>query len=203
MKEKNMFKIFHVQLKTMVEVYGTKKVDNLLSTFLSSQNNDVTQFLIKKAIIFEKSNKSTTYLILGIHNEELEILAYYTLAIKSFRFIGVSRSSKKKIVGQEHRDDNYPSILVGQVGRNDNASYKIEGKEIFKSIFEKIIETISLIGGTKFIYIESINCDKVIKRYENYGFKKLMLANGKPSLTTDNLVQMILPVEKLIEIVKF
>lgn len=193
-----MFEIKLIKLNDLISQIGDTKTKSYLSGFFCSKNLDVQYFIQNKAIAFEKTNKATTYLLFSIEDSiPTEILAYYTVAQQTFRFVNVSKTKIKKIVGHESCNRlEHPAILIGQIGRNEKATYRIEGKEIFKSIFSTIERTITTIGGTKFIYLELIHDEKLISIYESYGFKLLLCNDGTPSKNNGFSI-MIMPVDDL------
>lgn len=205
MNEIKPFEIIVTRLEDYKIEIGEKGTQELLSNFFCSVNYDVEYFIREKAIPFEDSNKSRTYLIIGIEdNNNHFLIAYYSLSQKSFLFEGVSTTTKKRLVGhEEFKRKDHSAVLIGQIGRNDKAPYKIEGAEIFKNIFETIYESNRIIAGSKFIYLEAVNNYKLIKKYEEYGFQVLKLTDGTYDLSDndESLVKMIMPMSKLKNIV--
>lgn len=202
---KDYFKVVVVRLEDYKLEIGEKETQKLLSNFFCSINPDIQYFIREKAIPFEDSNKARTYLILGFEGTGNHfIIAYYSLSQKSFLFEGVSNNAKKKLVGhEEFKRKDHSAILIGQIGRNDNAPYRIEGAQIFKNIFETIYESNRIIAGAKFIYLDAVNDPKLIKKYMEYGFEVLKLNDGSYDLSdnNENLVKMIMPMSKLKNII--
>jgi len=74
-----------IPLKRLLETYEEEKVKNLLDTFSCSKNLDVENVLKNSAILFEKLNKSRSYLI--FKKGTTDILAYFTLTISILKLL--------------------------------------------------------------------------------------------------------------------
>ena len=193
------FQIKTFLLSDLKSEIGSEKVEKLISDFFCRLNPDVEYFLKYKAIPFSDTNKASTYLIIVFSKDENPfICAYFSIANKSFVFPDLSNTVKKRLVGhEEYRSKSHPTILIGQIGRNENATYKIEGKEIFKIIYEIIDQIVTSMSGIKLIYIDAFDNEKLIKKYEEYGFNCLSLINGEIDKTDDGLVKMVMTVDKM------
>ena len=58
------------------------KAQELISIFVCEKDADIENFLKSRAIQFEKLGKSRTFFIYDEDQDELQILAYFTLAIQ-------------------------------------------------------------------------------------------------------------------------
>ncbi|HFQ6412510.1 TPA: GNAT family acetyltransferase, partial [Listeria monocytogenes] len=87
---------------------------------------------------------------------------------------------QKKLMGVGHKTDmqNYEikSYLIGQLGKNYNSISKkakaASGNDILGLAYEKIKEANAIVGG-RIVYIECENNIKIIKFYEENGFRLL------------------------------
>lgn len=81
----------------MLEAFGEEQRQELLSSFTCPKNPDVETFLKYKAIRFEESDNSRTYLILDSDNGN--ILAYFSLSFKevSLEYSDISKSQVKRL----------------------------------------------------------------------------------------------------------
>ena len=117
-----------------------EKAQELISIFYCEKDKDIENFIKERAILFEKLGKSRTYIIFDEDNEdEFNILAYFTLAMQVLKVpekLLSGRKTKKmdgfssKIKGTKITE--FPTILVGQVGKNDLYEKLISGEEIMK-----------------------------------------------------------------------
>lgn len=160
--------------------------------FKCTLNPDVEYFLHKKSIELQRKNASRTFLIL---DEELNIHAYFTLAIHMFSnelkdenkeaFLSNEKLKRLKSYDIYYCDKGEPdddiepdkkvfwSILIGQLGRNDNSTKDIiDLKLLLKFIFSKIEEIKELIGGN-IVLLEAVKNEKLIAKYVEYNFEFL------------------------------
>jgi hypothetical protein len=154
--------------------------DRLLSflhTFVCSKNEDVQNFLTvaAKCILFEKQNRSRTYLIL---NESNRILGYFSLALKTLFapkgiFSGaLKRKNKpgKSLSAISPEIDYYNVYLIGQIGRNDEFTSQDLGlSDILSEIYSILSEVQYRVGGSS-ILIEVDDNEKLIDLYKKHGF---------------------------------
>ncbi|MDT2835851.1 hypothetical protein P7H50_02970 [Enterococcus durans] len=66
--------------------------------------------------------------------------------------------------------NSIPSILSGQLAKNDKFADFFNGN-LLMSYCLVAIETIRCHIGGKLVILDSVNCSKVIRFYEKYGFK--------------------------------
>ncbi|MCX7904987.1 MAG: hypothetical protein N2486_10825, partial [Caloramator sp.] len=159
---------------------GLKKCEELLSNFKCSKDLDIELFLKTKAISFEKLGKSRTFIIYNEDKAETEfqILAYYTLALQVLK-VNEKLSNRKikefdglsaKIHGEKILE--FPTILIGQLGKNDLYKDTISGDEIMNYCFNTILDGQMRLGG-RLIMLECKDIPYLIKFYERYGFRKI------------------------------
>ncbi|WP_125567008.1 GNAT family acetyltransferase [Companilactobacillus insicii] len=146
-----------IQLKDIEE----SKLNNIFKSF-SSVNKDVEEFLLYKSIQFEKMDLSRTYLIFSSYKKKFVLVGYYSitnkpLVISKRNFSKLSNSLKKQLLGIGHKTEreNYEikSILVGQLGKNNNYADLISGNELLYLIYKTVEEIYELIGG-RILYLE-------------------------------------------------
>lgn len=76
--------------------YGVNKLQDIISSFSCTPNEDIEKFLHKNAIEFTKKKQSVTYCVLSdVH----EIVGYYALTIKpvTFKSSFLSNNARKVI----------------------------------------------------------------------------------------------------------
>ena len=161
-----------IPLKRLLEVYGEEKTKILLNSFSCSKNLEVENFLKNTAILFEKLNKSRTYLI--FKKGTTDILAYFTLTISILKIVDddISKKTLKKLDGISKEKKEFPVYLIGQLGKNDKFWNEIKGSKILQEAIDTICNANELVGG-RVILIETLNNEKLIKFYEENGFKIL------------------------------
>ncbi|AEF97232.1 hypothetical protein [Methanotorris igneus] len=167
-----------VPLKRLLEKYDEEKVKNLLNNFSCSKNPDVELFLKNTAILFEKLNKSRTYLI--FKKDTKDILAYFTLALSILKIVDeeISKKTLKKLDGISKEKKEFSIYLIGQLGKNDKFWDEIKGDIILQEAIDTLCNANELVGG-RIILVETLNNEKLIKFYENNGFKILQKRKDK------------------------
>jgi hypothetical protein len=85
-------------LSDLLSLYTQEHVSEAFSTFSCERDKDVESFLKEKEIVQEKKHISRTYLIFTT-NEEPELAAYFTVAVKSMDVTDLECNSalKKKM----------------------------------------------------------------------------------------------------------
>jgi hypothetical protein len=158
-------------LKDMLKEYGDEKVKELLYSFSCSKNKQVEMFLKNSSILFEKKNKSRTYLI--FENNSYKFLAYYTLTISTVKIKQASKKLLQKLDGiSRENKEVYPVYLIGQLGKNDAYWNRIKGDYILEEAIDAINSASSIVGG-RIILIETQNNENLKKFYERNKFKLL------------------------------
>lgn len=167
-----------IQLKELMnQDYDLNKV---FSTF-SSINGDVENFLLNKAVQFEKLDLSRTYLVFTSYKGKSVLAGYYSitnkpLIISKRSFSKLSSSLRKKLLGmgQKTERENYEikSILVGQIGKNFNHKELISGTDILKLSYITINQIYQLIGG-RIVYLEVDDDNHLREFYNKNGFREV------------------------------
>lgn len=153
---------------------------------------EVYDYLNKYAILNNKEGFSKTYLLIDPKSKELIIYGYFTIAIKSIQIKNLSKTNKKKLLGNMYpnirKEEEVPAYLIGQISVNNQ--YTILSKnEIIECCFD-VIKQIRSCVGCNLIILECKNENKLIKYYENNGFK--IYTNNK---TDNELLIMIKRIE--------
>jgi hypothetical protein len=175
----------------MISMLGTSAVEKLLADFSCNLDCDVEYFIRRRAIPFEMMDLSRSSLIFWINdtNSDFEILAYYSLASKSFCLDGLSKSTQKRIRGGDslpsQKVNAVSSILIGQIGRNSNSSMHFPSEALFREIFISI-RAINSIIGTRIVYLECKDIPKLRSIYESKGFTLLKNHDGSPCLSSND-----------------
>lgn len=159
--------------------YNQEMLEESFKKFSCLREKDLEDFLIRKAIPYEKTNYGKTYLI--IDNEKLEkdrdfsVMAYFTIAQKSIDISNLTPKRKRKVLGEYPGRDglnSVPTYLIGQLGRCDNyQNSELSGKQILNECYHSISMAARVIGGNT-VVLECREC-MFEKFYEHHGFKKL------------------------------
>jgi hypothetical protein len=173
-----------IKLGDLISSISIDDVKNILHTFkgisIKDEVHDVEVFLHTKAIDFERSALSTTYLIF---DEETNILlGFFSLANKPLmiskkNFAKLSNNQQKRLnqsgrcVGNKYQIN---SFLIGQLGKNYsedvfNAKNCLSGKELLTLAYDKVREA-SRIINTKYVWLECEEVPYLEKFYKSFGF---------------------------------
>lgn len=158
--------------------YDQKKIEEAFKKFSCQREADLENFLMRKAIPYERTNFGKTFLLIDL--DELEkhnflVMAYYTIAQKSVDISELSPKRKRKVLGDYPGRDSLktiPAYLIGQLGRNDTYSNEeISGEQILFECYNSISIAAQVVGGNLVI----LECrEKMFEKvYESKGFKKL------------------------------
>lgn len=178
------------------------KAQELISIFVCKKDADIENFLKSKAIQFEKLGKSRTFFIYDENKDEFQILAYFTLAIQVLKIPEgmLSGNKVKKLDGlsanmRGSRITEFPSILIGQLGKNEMHPRAISGSEVLEYCLAKIFEGQVRLGG-RIIMLECKDLPYLVRLYGKFGFNVL-----ERDYAEGELIQMIkiLEADEIIE----
>ena len=138
-------------------------------------NSDMLSYLKEAAITTELSHQSRNFIIVDeeVSDDKFEILGFFTLALKIINVNYLDQTTRKSFVlsGKSAANiDSIPGILIAQFGKNLHFN-KISGSQVMELVIEKIQQAQSVLGG-KMVYLDSVNHEKVIDFYEQFGFVK-------------------------------
>ena len=155
------------------------KIEESFKKFSCQREKDLENFLMRKAITYEKTNFGKTYLCIDKKelekNQTLSIIAYFTIAQNSLDISNLSNKKKRKVLGNYPGRDSLnsiPTYLIGQLGRNDAySSDDLSGEQILKECYHALSIAAKIIGGNLLI----LECREHMfdKFYSHYGFQKL------------------------------
>ena len=136
--------IISLQLNTYLEKAGIDDATSLLSGFSFERDTDVEYFIREKAIPFEYADHARTTLICWLDDttKSLSLIAYYSIANQVFKLDRLTKSKQRSIRGGNVRDNNkdntVSALLIGQIGKNDNAPITLNSNALFNQIFLSI-----------------------------------------------------------------
>jgi len=156
-----------ITLKELILKYDENTALDFLQSFSCVKNKDLEEFLINpsKALSFEKRQIAKTYLFLS---DNLQVVAYYSIALNIFSTKSLSKSLVKRLDGIDKNREQIASYLIAQLGKSDTCKFKI-GNSILKHATRSIVKVVDIIGG-RFIVIDAINNDKVLDFYNDNNF---------------------------------
>lgn len=155
------------------------KAQELISIFVCQKDSDIENFLKERAILFEKLGKSRTFFIFDEDDEVFKILAYFTLALQILKVPEELLSGRKtkafdgfnaKIKGEKITE--FPTILIGQFGKNDLFKGSITGFEAMQYCLSILLDGQARLGG-RIIMLECKNISYLIEFYKKFGFSKI------------------------------
>lgn len=151
-----------INLLDLIELEGEAAVNNRLSAFSCSKNPDVENFLRCHAAEFTKKSQSITYLVIDV--EAMNLVGYYTLAIKPLAIPAnsISKTLAKKVARVSVRDAqsqtySTAAYLIAQLGKNSNLPEpaRISGDVLLRIAMNEISLLKRRVGGI----IQFLECE--------------------------------------------
>ncbi len=167
-----------IPLGEILKDYNESKIAEAFKEFSCSRDADLENFLQNKAIAYQRTNFGKSYLCIDkkeLDNGHFKIMAYFTLAQRPMNISNLSKTKKRKVLGDyPGRDglDMVPAYLIGQLGRCDDYSNSdLSGEQILNECYHAISLAARVVGGNMII----LECREHMyeKFYEGQGFKKL------------------------------
>ncbi len=159
---------------------GENRLIQVLSGFSCPRNLDVERFLKKNAIEFTKKNQSVTYLVFSLDSDNMDLVGYFSIALKPLTVRGetVSNTVKRKLLRVSEFDKQTQSYtmsayLIAQIGKNFTNGFdkKIKGEELLELAWEKI-EQMQYMSGGMVVFLEASNDEKLLNFYRNNKFQQ-------------------------------
>ena len=147
----------------------------IIEEFDFNGNQDMLDYFSKLALKYELDNKTRSFIV-EAPNSSSDLLGVFSLTLKVIKMDDLSNSQKKKLLISGKRSaakhiSEIPAILIAQFGKNYNADKRISGDDLMDLVLIQIQKAREIIGGQT-IVLDSVNHDKVINFYENFGFTK-------------------------------
>lgn len=138
-----------ISLSSLIEAADNEErerdLNNYLSSFYCTKNNDVESFLHNHAIENEKRSITRTSLVVD-ESSNYEIVGYFTLMVKYFEFVeDVSRRTKQSLTSNRNATI-FNTILIAQLGRSDLYKGIIPGDNILELALHNCKLTHDLVG---------------------------------------------------------
>lgn len=157
------------KLIDFIAIQSTNQVKKLLKTFSCTKNTDVQDFLHNKAITFERSLRSRTYLYAD--NTDKSIVAYFSVGITYLLANQLDKSIVKFLDGYTDEVIALPCYLIGQLGKSDKCTEKI-GDFLLDDALNCIDKSQEILSG-RFVLIDSVNDEKVLDFYRQNSFVEI------------------------------
>ena len=118
----------------MEDEFLLKLIRRNISKFKTSSNPSIASYLQDKALSLNKQNSIRTYLL--IDSDTSELIGYFCLKIVIIKFeINVSKNIKKKISSDAMKNNEFPSLLITKLARDDQYKGLVSGKTILEYAF--------------------------------------------------------------------
>lgn len=167
-----------IPLNALFSSLSEGQVSELLDGFRCQRNADIEHFLKHRAIAFEKSNRSRTYLICKkgpIDERPFIILGYFTIAIHLMDASSpsISGNLRKRLAGMFYSPTmssyHVPCFLIGQLAKNDRFCNEIMGCDIVMYAIDALNIAHVNVGG-RFIKVDCEDSVGLIRFYRDNGF---------------------------------
>lgn len=194
-----------IQLNDMIDELGEDGTKAILSKFSCQKNKDVENFLKLRSIPFSQQGIAQTHLIFCQSKKKIELIAYFSLASKSFTISNkpkrISHALKTRLKRFGELDpvlNSYfvPAPLIAQLGKNFNNGLNklITGDELLKLACDEVKKVQRIVGG-KFVYLECEDKECLTNFYSENGFvnfgKRRLEKDEKDELSGEYLIQML------------
>lgn len=158
--------------------FDISKIEESFKKFSCQREVDLENFLLQKAIPYERTNFGKTNLLIDL--DELDkgnfsIMAYYTIAQRAVDISKLPAKKKRKVLGEYPGRDSLnaiPAYLIGQLGRNDAyTTEELSGEQILNECYNSISNAAQVVGGNLVV----LECrEPMFERvYASKGFLKL------------------------------
>lgn len=166
-------------------------INSILRNFVSrriegsTKAHDVEEYLHTKAIEYERSGISRTYLVFDSQEGGQVLAGYFTIANKNLviakkSYKTLSTTMKRRLMGfgykTEHDNYNISAILIGQIGKNYSeealALSTIDGSSLLNIAMDKVLESHRVSGG-RIVYLECENHQKLKSFYARNSFLEI------------------------------
>ncbi|MDR0501580.1 MAG: hypothetical protein LBG97_10145 [Coriobacteriales bacterium] len=156
--------------------YTKKLLEQMLGEFFCERDKDIETFLHNKAVDYELSGISRTYLYI-VSNQKSDIVdvaAYFSIALTSINLADASSNRRSKILGKTPGSgfkDDFGGVLIAQLGRNDAfVTSEVNGERIIADCELTIEKGRKWLGGR----VAYLDCKKaLVGYYERFGYRLL------------------------------
>ena len=142
------------------------------SNFSCKHDKDIEQFFKRDFEYYEKQLLGKSYGFVKT-KPSFELVAAFTVSNSMLPVVNFPKSIKNRInrqIPNSTRNSQYPAVLVGQLAVFDSFAGKHIGDEVLSFIKSWFIDPLNK-TGCRYIIVDAVNNDKVIKFYKRNGFK--------------------------------
>ena len=176
--------------------------DFAFDDFACSLNDEVEQFLKRKAAQSERLGASRTYLVF---RDDL-LLGYFTLLLKAFTIDDQQLSSaNRRLIQRFSRFDKdsgkYSAAvyLIAQIGKNTNVEKDcaIRGSDLLELAYEKLRVAQKTVGGKLVLIEREGDREKLLQFYKANGFKSWNSRyDENDRITYDQMIRVLDPISE-------
>jgi GNAT superfamily N-acetyltransferase len=137
--------------------------DKDIESFFNLEFHDYSAQLLGKSYCFVKEG------------DKREIVCAFTVSNTSVKVDNLPNKKRNKInrkIPNAKRRSQYPAVLVGQLAVSDNFKGLGVGDELMDFIKSWFVDPLNK-TGCRYIVVDAINNDKVIRYYKNNGFDSI------------------------------
>lgn len=151
------------------------------SFYFSCGDDDLDDFFNNEAVLYREKLMGKTYCLIEMltqedvkqSGKEYRIIAAFTVANDSLRIYDLPNNRRKKLIESTHKHlKRYPGVLIGRLGVNKDYCGKGYGSEILDYVKNWFSEPENK-TGYRFVIVDAINSDRVLKFYSDNQFKCL------------------------------
>lgn len=171
----------------------TDELLSRLKDFVCRHETDISDFFKSKAVKASKEMMSKSYCLYDEETKEM-VAAFCVLntSLPTENLPNYARRSINKNVKYEKQRKHYPATLIGQFAVFDRFADLHLGDDILSFVILWIISEGQKMGN-RFVVVDAINNEKVIKFYERNGFKIMFRTNEEELLATGKNADSTLP----------
>lgn len=164
-----------------------------LNDFACHHETDISDFFKHKAVKASSEMMSKSYCLYDEETNNM-VAAFCVLntSLPTEDLPNYARRNINKKVKYEKQRKHYPATLIGQFAVFDAFADMHLGDEFLSIVLYWIISTAQNMGN-RFVVVDAINKDKVIKFYERNGFKIMFRTEEEELLATGKDTKSILP----------
>ena len=187
------------RIDKFAKTVGEAALSSTLSGFAVPMNAEVEDFIRNKALQATKLKSSISYLV--VDEDLADVLGYFTLLVKPFTIQSKQLSSKNRRLIARFSEENAETgdytasvYLIAQIGKNYSIQEKLQisGKDLLNLALDKLRATQDLIGGKLVLVEREADREKLLKFYNDNGFKSW---NGrydkKDQLQYDQMIHVL------------
>lgn len=171
----------------------TDELLSRLNDFYCHHETDISDFFKFKAVKASEELMSKSYCLYDDENNEM-VAAFCVLhtSLPTEHLPNYARRNINKKVKYEKQRKHYPATLIGQFAVFDAYSDKHLGDEFLSFVILWILSEAQQTGN-RFVIVDAINNDKVLRFYERNGFKVLFRTEDEELIATGKSIGDSLP----------